>query len=381
MLLTVCRTALLLIVTSLLTSPWAAAAEPLDPAKAKPDEKGQILWYSLQDVGVEGRGWTDTKAFFNRLPAKAEGVAPKSVWGLSQHSAGLCARFTTDAPQIQARWTLTSKRLEMVHMTAIGVSGLDLYALDNGKWKWLAVGRPTAISNTVTLVSDLPAGSRDYCLYLPLYNGVTSVEIGIPKGSTLTPLPRPADHQKPVVFYGTSITQGGCASRPGMVHTAILGRWLDCPVINLGFSGSGRMEPEMGDLIAELDPAVFVLDCLPNMDAKLVTERVVPFVHKLRKAHPQTPIVLVEDRNYTSGFLRASQRTRNEQNHAALRKAYEGLLAEGVGGLSYLPADKLLGDDGEGTVDSSHPTDLGFYRQAKAMLPVLQPLVEKSRKK
>ncbi len=161
-----------------------------------------------------------------------------------------------------------------------------------------------------------------------------------------------------------------------MVHTAILGRKFDCPVINLGFSGNGKMEPELAVLLAELDPAVYVLDCLPNMNAQEVTERVEPFVKTLRKAHAETPIVLVEDRFYADAFLLASKRKHNEENHAALRGAYERLTAAGVRNLQYLPADHLLGDDGEGTVDSSHPTDLGFVRQAEAFAEVLEPLLK-----
>src|SRR5262249_47654418 len=155
------------------------------------------------------------------------------------------------------------------HMPATGVSGLDLYVkTEAGKWHWLAIGRPSKQSNHVSLVSGLPAGKHEYLLYLPLYNRVSSVEIGLAKDQKLEKAePRPAERQKPIVFWGTSITQGGCASRPGMVHTAILGRRLDRPVINLGFSGNGKMEPEMADLLAELDPAVYVLDCLPNLTA------------------------------------------------------------------------------------------------------------------
>src|SRR5262249_29415705 len=159
---------------------------------------------------------------------------------------------------------------------------------------------------------------REYLLYLPLYNGVKSVEVGVPKGAALTKAsPRPADHAKPLVFYGTSITQGGCASRPGMVHTAILGRRLERPVINLGFSGNGRMEREMAELLAELAPAVYVLDCLPNMDAALVAQRVEPFVRTLRKARPDTPILLVEDRSYTTAFLLDGPKQRNATSRAA----------------------------------------------------------------
>ena len=165
-----------------------------------------------------------------------------------------------------------------------------------------------------------------------------------------------------------------------MVHTAILGRWLDCPVLNLGFSGNGKMEPEMATLLAELEPAVYVLDCLPNMTGAEVTERVEPFVKTLRAARPQTPILLVEDRLYTDSFLVSARRERNEQNHQALQQVFAKLQAAKVPELYYLSGDQLLGDDGEGAVDGSHPTDLGFFRQSQAFEKALAPLLKISAK-
>lgn len=369
------RPAVLFVFASCLLCGFAQAGERIDAARAKAD--GKTAWYDVRLLGVEGRGWTNTKAPFDRLPAKAEKIVRPPVWSLSRHSAGLCVRFLTDATSLKARWKLTSPRLAMPHMAATGVSGLDLYVkTDAGKWRWLAVGFPRAQTNSVTLFSGIPAGRRQFLLYLPLYNGVSSVEIGLPKDASLFKAdPRgKAKQRKPIVFYGTSITQGGCASRPGMVHTAILGRRLDRPVINLGFSGNGRMEPEVARLFAELDPVVYVLDCLPNMDGKLVSERVVPFVRILRKKHPATPILLVEDRSYTNAFLIASRRRRNEENRRELRKAWERLKSGGDKHVYYLPGERLLGDDGEAAVDGSHPTDLGFVRQADAFEKALRKI-------
>lgn len=353
------------------------AGEPIDPEKGQPDAKAQVRWYDVRLLDVEGQGWTDLKAPFDRLPAKAEKTVRSAVWGLSRHSAGLMVRFTTDAQTIKARWTLTSSRLEMPHMPATGVSGLDLYVKVDGRWRWLGVGQPRSQSNTATLVSGIPKAKRDYLLYLPLYNGVSSVEIGIPDGSTLEKsAPRPKAQQKPLVFYGTSITQGGCASRPGMVHTAILGRKLNRPVINLGFSGNGRLEKEVAELMAELDPAVFIIDCLPNVAANDVSARTEPLVQILRKSHPETPILLVEDRTYTNSFLIPSKQERNDTSRAAFKAAYDRLQKAGVKNLYYLPGEHLLGEDGEDTVDSSHPTDLGFLRQAEAFEKALKPILE-----
>jgi hypothetical protein len=222
------------------------------------------------------------------------------------------------------------------------------------------------------LATGLPPGDREYMVYLPLRNGVLSLEIGVPKGARVDQGPMRDSGQKPLVFYGTSITHGISASRPGMTHVAILGRQMNRPVINLGFSGNGKMEPEVTALVAELDASVYILDCLPNMTAKDVHERAEICVKTLRKARPSTPILLVEDRNYTDNFLNASRKERNDTNHEAMRAVYAKLVKEKVPGLRYLAAEELLGDDGEATIDGSHPTDLGFMRQAAAFARALK---------
>lgn len=365
----------LLLAASISTAP---AGESLPASLATSEPGADLLWFDLRHLGIEGQGWRDTKAPFDRLPAKAEGKVRAAVWNLSRHSAGLHARFVTDATTVHARWTVTSSRLEMPHMAATGVSGLDLYVkTDNGQWRWLAVAQPKAQTNTAQLVTGIPPGEREFLLYLPLYNGTQSVEIGVPKGASLAKAgPWGAGDRRPILFYGTSITHGACASRPGMVHTAILGRRYQRPVLNLGFSGNGKMEPELAELLSELDPAVYVLDCLPNMNANEVAERVEPFVRQLRQTRPQTPIVLVEDRSYADSFLVTSKRERNLASRAQLLAAFERLKLAGVKNLHYLGGEGLLGDDGDGTVDSSHPNDLGFMRQADAFARVLGPLLK-----
>jgi hypothetical protein len=276
---------------------------------------------------VEGLGYKDLKSPYDRLPLRAENVVRKEVWGLSRDSTGVLVRFTAATTALHARWTLTNKSLAGMNITAVASSGLDLYAkTDAGKWRWLGIGRPTKFpENTDTLTSGIPATQREYMVYLPLRNAVTSLEIGVPTGSTISPGPARAAGSKSIVFYGTSITHGISASRAGMTHVAMLGRIFNREVINLGFSGNGRMEPEVTNFVAELDPAVFVLDCLPNMNAKDINERAENCVKILRSARPSTPILLVEDRNYPDGFLVASKREHNDQNHAAMRAVYAKL--------------------------------------------------------
>jgi hypothetical protein len=340
-------------------------------------EQPELDWHDARTLTVEGLGFRDVKSPFDRLPARAEGVVRQAVWDLSRDSAGALLRFVANTPLLRARWTLTRTRLGLTNMTAIGASGLDLYTRTGpGVWRWLGVGRPTKAPEAEdTLANGIPKGEREYMLYLPLYNGVTSLEIGVPRATEIRPgPPRPAG-RKPIVFYGTSITQGASATRPGMAHPAILGRIFDRPVINLGFSGNGRMELDVTGFIAELDPAVFVLDCLPNITAKDVEERAEACVKLLRSKHPSTPILLVEDRNYPDGFLIPSRRERNQTSQAALRAAFDRLQRAKTPNLHYLEADDLLGDDGEGTTDGSHPSDLGFVRHAQVFERALRKIL------
>lgn len=345
-------------------------------AAVAPKIEGETAWYDV--TGVEGKGWSDTARFFDRLPSRAEGKVRADVWNLSRHSAGMLARFETDSTAIRARYRLLNASLAMPHMPATGVSGLDLYARDEqGRERRLGVAQPHEQHVEATLADGVdphPGGPRRYTLYLPLYNGVETLEIGVAAPSTFRPVPPRKD--KPLVFYGTSIMQGGCASRPGMSITALLGRRLDRPTINLGFSGNGRMEPEVGVFLAELDPAAYVIDCLPNMTPELVVQNAAPLVRQLRQARPSTPILLVEDRTFTNAAFSRAQRAGHAARRAALHKAYDELTAAGVPYLHYLPGSALLGDDGEAAVDGSHPTDVGMLRYANAYEPLLRSILE-----
>lgn len=355
-------------VISLGLSPTLFAQKPLIP-------EGEIDWYDLKDIGVEGKGWTDTKRYFDRLPSKAEGMVREAVWNLSRHSAGMCMRFVSDSPNIYVRYSLYLDSLAMSHMPATGVSGLDLYGNDDqGKDRWVAVVRPDKKEIETAIAKDLAPGSRRYTLYLPLYNGVDSLEVGVPKGESFKALaPR---KEKPILFYGTSIMHGACASRPGMAFPAILGRRLRRPTINLGFSGNGCMEAEVAALLAEQDPCAYVIDCLPNMNETTVSERTVPLVKKLREAHDQTPILLVEDRSFTNTPFFPQRKSHHQKSRAALKKAYAELTDAGIANLYYMDGDYLLGEDGEGATDGSHPSDLGMIRYADAYEPVLRSILK-----
>ena len=333
-----------------------------------------VDWYDVKEFGVEGKGWSETKKFFDRLPAKAEGFVRDQVWNLSRDSAGMCFRFVSDSPNIYVRYELSRESLSMTHMAATGHSGVDLYAQDGmGIDRWVAVVRPGKQKMDTTLAKDLAPGSRRYTLYLPLRNGIESLEIGVVRGQSFTALsPR---NEKPIVFYGTSIMHGACASRPGMAFPSILGRRLRRPIINLGFAGNGRMEIEVGSLLVELNPCVFVIDCLPNMNESTVSQRAVPLVKKIRETHEKTPILLVEDRSFTSTRFFPARKQRHQKNRIALKNAFKELQNLGIKNIFYLDGDNLLGQDGEAATDGSHPSDLGMVRYADAYEPALRAIL------
>jgi hypothetical protein len=340
----------------------------------------ELVWHDVRQWGVEGRAWEDQERlrYFDRLPVAAQKETSTlldfygkfSVWDLSRCSAGMMARFRSDATAYHVRYRLTNVELALPHMPATGVSGVDLYARDAaGTWRYVQGNKPRAQDFEGEIIHGLAPGLREYALYLPLYNGIEFLEIGVPKGAAFLGLtPRP----KPVVFYGTSITQGGVASRPGICHTAILGRLLDRPVLNLGFSGTGRMDPVIGRFLAQVEAAVFVIECCGNMQPAQIRERCVPLVRQLRAARPDTPIVLVEDRVFPNAWIETAKADYNRENHAALREAFATLQKERVPGLHYIPGTALYGTDGEGSTDNAHANDLGFMRMAREFEPVIR---------
>lgn len=371
-------TTVLIALTGTLCAQKAPDVSKLDPAMGvNKTAEENLEWHDVTKWGVEGRILPDQERlrWFDRMPASAEKTVTPSVWGLSRDSAGMMVRFKTDATAISVHYKLSKDRLGQPHMPATGVSGVDLYARDkDGKWKWVMVTKPATQEVKAEIIKDLAPGEREYAAYLPLYNGVDSLSIGVAKGSKFEGL---APRAKPIVFYGTSITHGACASRPGMVHTAILGRRFDMPVVNLGFSGNGRMDKAVGDYLIQLDAAVFVIDCLPNMNPAQVTEKCMPLVKQLRAAKPTTPIILVEDRRFSNNWITPAKYKFHTDNHAALKAAYDTLQKEGVKNLYYIPGDSLYGDDTEGATDASHASDLGFMRQADIFEPVIRQALGK----
>ncbi len=336
-----------------------------------------LQWWKPADTPfpvIDGRAWpSELKDTLQRLPGRAKSLVRPPVWGLSQQPAGLFLRFFSNAAQIKVRYQIVGNPA-MPHMPSTGVSGVDLYAIDSdGTWHF-CTGK-YSLKDTVEYNFDKLSPSdkyhqlgREFRLYLPLYKAISGLEIGVAEGSKFTPLP--LMQEKPIVVYGTSIAQGACASRPGMAWTNILSRKLDRPVINLGFSGNGRLEPELIDLINEIDAKVIVLDCLPNMTTERFTQpelqkRIVESVNKIRAKHPTTPILLTEHAGYSEGFMVPTRQTFYQEANQSLQTAVDQLRFQEVKGLYTLTFNEI-NFDLDATVDGTHPNDYGMMLQAQA---------------
>lgn len=244
-----------------------------------------IQWFNPQKTDqpcIQQRGWAkEMKNAYARVPERMEGVIRKEVYSLSRNSAGLSIHFFTNSPTIHIRYKVVGG-ISMPHMPATGVSGIDLYNIDKqGQWeyrytstyqfgKWVegkvadGVKQPSGTQCEYVFRGLDQSNESEYRLYFPLYNVVSEMEIGVEQGSIFKVAP--VRKEKPIVVYGTSVTQGACASRPGNAWTNMVSRRMDWPVINLGFSGFGRLDPEFIDLISEIDAAIFVLDCNGNLN-------------------------------------------------------------------------------------------------------------------
>ena len=353
-------------------------AHALDPAAGVWDSEHGVRWHDVSHLTVEGRAWpvSELARPYDRLPARAEGVVREPVWDLSRYTTGVSVRFVSDTPQLMVRSTLAHARPQAAHMPPTLMSGFDLYAQTANGWRYVAVAKPAQADEMQAvhpLINQTTPEPRHYKLHMPVFSSVERVEVGIPDGAQLAPTPR--YDTKPIVCYGTSIVHGACGSRPGMTYPNIHSRRLEREIYNLGFSGNGKAEPEVAALLAELDPALYMVDPLPNLKPSDVTERIEPFVGVLRDAHPDTPIVLVEKIDYPDGHVIHNKAQNARDSNANLRAAYDRLRQAGDKHLHYVPCDDLLGDDGEATVDGTHPTDLGFMRMADVFEPVLRKLL------
>jgi hypothetical protein len=339
------------------------------PQKEIKDPFKGLKYYEASDFEIKGRYHHENG--YNRLPVKFEKTVRPVIWSLSRNTAGINIRFSTNSPTIAAKWTLL-KNSYSGNMSKIASCGLDLYCLINGNWQYVNSAIPTGLTNESLLISDMDTTLKTFLINLPLYDGVETIQIGIDEKYAISGPTMNIDKSiKPIVFYGTSITQGGSASRPGMAFPSIIYRKLKIETINLGFSGNGRFEESVGQALCEIDAALFVIDCTPNSAPDTIRKNALKLIMQIRKCNPKTPVLLVESiiREY-SYFKKTDEFTFGglsyiQAQNRELRKSYDNALKSGITDIYYLESSDLIGSDHEGTVDGTHLSDLGQYRIAE----------------
>ena len=330
-----------------------------------------LAWRDARELGIEGRGWPDRDAPYRRLPERARGLVRPEVWERACSPCGLAVRFRSDSTTLAARW-----KLGCANPLNVRGAGLDCYGrAADGRWLWVGSGQPGSDTETLDRLNQAPLDGafREYRLYFPLGTPLAELSVGVNRGARLEP--GPLDARPPLVLYGTSIAQGAGVSRPGLCYPSILGRKLDYPVVNLGFSSHGTMDAEVAELIAELDAALYVIDCLPNLRPEDAAARAVRLVEILRGRRAVTPILFVGDRLFGDGAFIPCRREKQRQTSAAQRQAFESLLRRGVPGLHLLDERNFFGEDFEGSSDTVHANDIGALRMAEAVEPVVRRLL------
>lgn len=331
----------------------------------------------------------ETERTYARLPRYVKDSIPegRELWDRQQCSSGIGVRFATNSTRIGCKYTLYWDT-HMIHMADTGLKGTDLYILEGDSvWRHVNTNRPYVKKDEngnktklveSTYVSNLDGQMHEYVIYFPLYDGIEDFSVKIDSGAVITKgRPEVINANRRIVAYGTSILQGGCASRTGMAATNIIGRELNCEVVNLGFSGEGKQDTYVARAMATIpDVDVFLLDPVPNCTEMMCDTLTYNFVKTLRALRPDVPIVMLEGPIYPYARYDSFFGNYLPKKNDAFRRNYERLKAENPDNLYYVTSEGLDGPEDDGTVDGIHLTDLGFLHYANKMIPILRPLLD-----
>lgn len=311
---------------------------------------------------------------FNRVDISKFGIPEFAQKGLS-NSTGLAVLFTTDSHNISAKWTTVTKRAS-TNMTPIFKSGCDLYIKEGNKWVFAGVARPKIGDNQhqFNIVSNMEDGVKECMLYLPMFDSVTSLQIGVDEGATIEALPSP--FQQRILFVGSSLTHGASAARPGLCYVAKIGRMLNVETPNIGLSGMCKLDDFFANIVCATEADAYIFDTFSNSTKQNIEERLYNFVKRITEAHPGKPMIFLQTIKRESGRFDTVVRQRNTDQMAAA-VAEMARVRKDFPNVFFVDPGFDVGDDGEGTIDGSHLNDLGVQRTLDNIVPKLTKILKK----
>lgn len=339
-----------------------------------------MKWHNAAEFTIIGKPVPTSEAF-TRIDGSVYKFNDKTIDRYAGYSTGLAILFETDSPIIKARW-ITGDDNSGANMAAIGQKGLDLYIMKDGKWVFAGVGTPDMKKapfrkHESTIVSDMSDGIKQCLLYLPLFDHVKSLEIGIEEGTFIQAIENPFRHN--IIVHGSSITHGASASRPGMTYPARFGRDNGFYTMNLGFSGMCKLQKEYAYYLADIkDVDAFIFDTFSNPLADVIYENFDQFVDIVRAAHPEVPMIFLQtERREIRNF-----NTKRDALEAAKQKAAEEVVMRRMKSdnhMYFITSEDFLGDEHIATADGTHPTDLGFSYMLESITPKIKKIFKKYR--
>ncbi|MCM1034053.1 MAG: SGNH/GDSL hydrolase family protein [Paludibacter sp.] len=341
-------------------------------------QETELRYVNALEFRIINKGFDDSLTPFTRIPAYLKDSVRTDLWERAKCSTGMAVRFATDSKCIGARYNLLTN-MHMAHMADTGIKGTDLYRLgEDGKWHYVNTARPTkdSIQHKV-YVSNMEGEMHEYMIYLPLYDGINWLEIGVDSTACITQpqVDNPRTSGR-IVFYGTSVMQGGCATRTGMAATCMIQRDLNVECVNIGISGEGKMDYCMARAMAQMEDVLcYVIDPVPNCTKDMCDTLTYNFVNIIRQAKPDVPIVMVEGLTYPYAKYDAFFREYLPAKNEAFYRNYQLLLQDNPDNLYYMTTDGQTGLNEEGTVDGIHLTDIGFRAYADRLEKILERLI------
>lgn len=322
-------------------------------------------------ITVCGLGWWKEDGKLQRLPDRLKATMPPKVWGLAQAAAGVRLRFRTDT--VTLGFTATTGRYKPSLSPPAALIGVDVYV--DGRYLGSALPDDKAVlKKEWTLGTEKTL--RDVEIYLPIGSPTVVQEITLDADAKLEPGKVYAE-EKPVVYYGSSITQGAQASNPGATFPCFVGRWLNLDFVNLGFSGNGLGEPALARAVAEIPAAVYVVDYWANPPPEVYEKTFPEFIAIIRAKHPDTPIVVTGPYYNPSEVLGTRMGQYQLEKRELIPRLVEARQKAGDKNIHYVDGFSLIApDQADALSDARHANSYGMFLYARGLEPVLRQVLQ-----